>query len=480
MTEGRRDTLAPTTEALQALFAAQCANRWSLARTGAVERRAKLIRLAEAVRARRPAIREAIREDFRKHPDERELTEIGPALEEIRFAVHHLDGWMKPRRVPTTIATAGGRSWIRHEPKGVVLILSPWNYPFNLAMVPLTAAVAAGNCVVLRPSDKVPKTARVLHDLVAEVFPPHEAAVVLGGHDVAEALLDMPFDHIFFTGSTSVGRRVMAMAARHLSSVTLELGGKSPALVDETADVPAAAERLAWGKFINAGQTCVSPDYVLVQERIADALAAALRRAIEGFYGTDIAAQLASPSLPSMIDAGAIARIETAVRETVAAGAVALMGGESDPAKRRLTPTLLTRVPRGSAIMRDEIFGPVLPLIVYREFDEAVEIMRSHGKPLAMYIFSRSNANVDRLLAETTSGGVTVNNTILHLANPHLPFGGTGSSGQGNYHGRFGFETFSHARAVYRQWLPPGAKLLYPPYGPGTRRALRFLRLLTG
>jgi len=474
------NTRFPQAEDLRTLFDMQQATRWSLVSTTAEERKAKLKRLAGSIRSRREAIGQAIRADFRKHADETELTEISPTLEEIDYAIRHLDSWMRPRRVPTPLTIAGGTSRIRYEPKGRVLILSPWNYPFFLAVTPLMSAVAAGNCVILRPSDKVPQTARLLHELIAEVFPPTEVAIVLGGHAVADALLELPFDHILFTGSTAVGRKVMAAAATHLASVTLELGGKSPAVVDETADLAAAAERIAWGKFINAGQTCVAPDYVLVQKGVAERLAGLIGKTIERFYGPGEAERLGSDSLASLVDGRSLARLEATLGETIAAGAVLVTGGQSDRERRRLAPTLLADVPKDSPIMAEEIFGPVLPLLSYDTLDEAMEIIRARPKPLAMYLFSRSDRNIERLLTLTTSGGATVNNTILHLANPNLPFGGVGESGMGAYHGRFGFETFSHARAVYRQRFPTAVRMLYPPYGPKTRRFLGFLRRLTG
>lgn len=473
------NTESPGPEDLKALFDLQAKARWRLAASTAVERKEKLNRLFKGIQARREAICEAIRLDFGKHPHESELTEIAPTLEEISFAVSHLRGWMKPKRVSTPISLAGGSSMIRYEAKGQALILSPWNYPFNLAMCPFTAAVAAGNTVILRSSQKVAHTARLLHDMIADLFPKEEAAVVLGGHEVADQLLEMPFDHFFFTGSTNVGRRVMAAAAKHLASVTLELGGKSPALVDESADIPQAAERLAWGKFINAGQTCVAPDYVLAHSRIAEPLAEELKAAVDRFYGMGDEERLASESLASLIDARALARLEETLDGAVRAGARLVTGGSKDPGRRRLAPTILADVSPDSPIMRDEIFGPVLPILKYEGIEEAITLIRSKPKPLAMYVFSRNDEAIEKLLASTSAGGTTVNNTIMHLANPHLPFGGVGESGLGRYHGRFGFEAFSHARAIYRQNLPASAKLLYPPYGERSRKGLRMLRILT-
>ena len=462
------------------VFEAQVAQRWTVSRRTAAERVERLRRLRDAIRARKGELCDALQGDFGKHPTETELTELLPVLEELSVAIRDLPRWMRPRRVATPLPLLGSRSRVVHEAKGLVLVLSPWNYPFLLALGPIVSALSAGNCVILRPSEKTPRTGRFIHDLLASVFPEGEVAVILGDRAVADALLDLPFDHVFFTGSAAVGRKVMTCAARHLASVTLELGGKSPAIVDGTADVETAAARIAWGKFINAGQTCVAPDYVLVHASIAPALEAALRRAVERSYGPTEEARLESRDLACLIDAASCARLERAVRETVALGARLVAGGRAEAAARRMAPTILADVPAGSPIMAEEIFGPVLPLVPFRELEEAIAFVRARGKPLAMYVFSQAGANVARILAETTAGGTCVNNAVVHLANPHLPFGGVGESGMGHYHGRHGFDALSHARGVLRQTLPSAAALLYPPYGARARRVLSLLLRITG
>jgi len=467
-------------EDLPALFELQKAARWEVARSSVDQRRARLTALYDAIRTDRRGLAEAIRQDFDKHPDETELTEIGLVLEEITHARDHLALWMRPQKVATPLPLAGGSSTIQYEAKGQALLLSPWNYPFQLALVPLVAAVAAGNTVILRPSDKVPRTARRIRDLVSAVFPRREVAVVLGGHDVAEALLAMPFDHVFFTGSSSVGRKVMAAAARHLASVTLELGGKSPVVVDQSADLPATGERLAWAKFVNAGQTCVAPDYVLVHEHVAESLAAEIKAAVQRFYGSTSEAQLASSSYASLVDARSLERLSAGIDEAVEAGARLVTGGLADLERRRLAPTVLLDVPEDAALLRDEIFGPVLPIVRFRRLDEAIDAIRARPKPLALYVFARDEAAIQKVLTSTSAGGTSINNAMVHPANANLPFGGTGESGQGKYHGWFGFEAFSNARAIYRQTLPTSVKVFYPPYGTRTRRALKLLRLVTG
>ncbi len=467
-------------EEVQRIFDAQVAQRWTVSRRTAAERVERLTRLREAIRDQKAALCAAIQGDFGKHPTEVEVTELLPVLEELSLAIRKLPRWMRPRRAATPLTLFGSRSRVVYEAKGLVLILSPWNYPFLLALAPVISALAAGNCVILRPSEKTPRTARFIHDLLGSVFPENEVAVLLGGRSVADALLELPFDHMFFTGSPAVGRKVMACAARHLASVTLELGGKSPAFVDESADLEAAAERIAWGKFINAGQTCVAPDYVLVHDSVAGRFAEALRRTLERFYGPTEQARFESGDFACMVDGGSCARLDRAVRETVQAGARLVAGGKADPAARRRAPTILADVPNDSPIMAEEIFGPVLPLVSYRDLDTATALVRARTKPRALYVFSRTKHNVERILRSTTAGGTCVNNTVVHLANPHLPFGGVGESGMGHYHGRFGFEALSHARAVLTQTLPSAASLLYPPYGERARRVLSLLGLVAG
>lgn len=462
------------------IFDAQTSNRWAMATTTAAQRIDRLRRFRAAIRARRVELCEAIAADFGKHAVEAELTEILPVVEELSVAIRHLRGWMKPRRAGTPITLFGSRSVVKYEPKGLVLVLAPWNYPFQLAINPLIAAIGAGNCVILRPSDKTPHTGRFMRDLVASVFPENEAAVLLGDRALADALLDLPFDHIFFTGSPATGRKVMACAAKHLASVTLELGGKSPVIVDDTANVEAAAECIAWGKFINAGQTCVAPDYALVHAAVADRFTEAMRATIERFYGSSEEMRRRSTSFAGIVDSRSCERLERLVHASVRAGARVVIGGTAEIATRRMAPTVLADVDVANPIMADEVFGPVLPILKVRTLDEAITLVRARPKPLALYIFSRNRRNVDHVLRSTTAGGTCVNNTVVHLANPYVPFGGVGESGMGHYHGRYGFETMSHARAVLRQALWPTTKLLFPPYTPKVATVLSWLRHIAG
>lgn len=467
------------TAELRRIFAAQQANRWRVARTAAAERIAKLERLARAIAARREEIAAAAHADFRKPPIEVELTEVHAVLAEIRHACRHLRRWMRPQRVRTPLLLFGTASEIRYEPRGVVLILAPWNYAFSLIVEPLVAAIAAGNCAVLKPSGKAPHTSALLKRFIGELFDEAEVAVVEGRADVGQALLDLPFDHIFYTGSTRVGHTVMAAAARHLSSVTLELGGKSPTIVDETADIRAAAERVVWGKYVNAGQTCVAPDYVLVHASRTGEFLSEAKRALAALYGGTDAARATTPDYCRLVDEGAFSRLKDVLDRTVAGGALIEAGGQSDAAERYLAPTILSGVTFDAPVMAEEIFGPILPVLTYTDLDDALARMRPLGKPLALYLFSRRRAAVEHVLANTTAGGTAVNITLFHYANPNLPFGGVGASGMGSYHGIHGFRTFSHARAVLRQRVPALVRFFFPPFsGALPRLARRMLRFL--
>lgn len=469
----------PASSDLGATFAKQRAQMAHMARTTATERRARLRKLRRAIADRRAAIVDALHADLRRPPIETELAEIYSPLTEIDHAVRHLGRWMKPHRVGGSLLLFGTSSRILYEPRGVVLIMGPWNYPFSLIVNPLVAAIAAGNCAILKPSEKAPATAHLLGELVATTFDEAEVALVEGGPETARALLALPFDHVFFTGGTEIGRVVMAAAAKHLASVTLELGGKSPAVVDASADVAAAAQRIAFGKFMNAGQTCIAPDYVLVHESRAAEFVAAARQAVARFYGATEEARAASADLARIVDAGHFRRLRDLFDRSVAAGAQVEVGGRFDEAARYVAPTILTGVAWDMPLMEDEIFGPLLPVLTYRTTDEAVRRISSGAKPLALYVFSRDRAVVDELLRGTSAGATVVNNVGMHYFNHGFPFGGVGSSGLGAYHGFHGFRAFAHARPVLRQYEPALVRLLFPPYGGRlTALASRVLRLL--
>jgi len=449
------------------------ARRWEQARTSAPERVARLKKLRAALVARREALYAALYEDFRKPAAEVETTEVLLVLMELDHAIKHLGKWMKPRRVGTPVLLMGTSSQVRCEPKGVVLIMAPWNYPLQLVLAPLVAAVAAGNCVCLKPSEKTPRTSAFITKLIQDVFPPNEVVVVEGGTRESQALLELPFDHFFFTGGARVGRMVMEAAARHLAGVTLELGGKSPVVVDDTADLAASAERIVFGKFLNGGQTCVAPDYVLVPSAREEEFLGHLRASIERFYGGTEDARRASADFCRMVDDAQFSRVNTLLERSVAQGVRVVLGGRVDATSRYIAPTVLSDVKPETAIMEEEIFGPVLPVLRYDSLDEAVRLIRAGTKPLALYIFSHASGTVERLLEETSAGGTCVNTTVVHLTNLDLPFGGVGESGVGNYHGEFGFRTFSHERAVLRQGPLFLLNRFFPPYTDKGRKMAR-------
>ena len=459
---------------VRTIYDSQVANRWRIAQTTAEQRVAKLKMLRQAIYSQSAELQTAIYRDFQKNPAEVDLTETHVVLAELNAAIKHLGGWMRPQRVRTPLVLFGTRSEILCEPKGVVLILSPWNYPFQLAVSPLIAAVAAGNCVMLRPSEKTRNTARFLRELVGSVFASDEVAVISGDHAVADTLLELPFDHIFFTGSPAIGKKIMSAAAKHLTPVTLELGGKSPVILDETADVKKAAQRIVWGKFINAGQSCVAPDYLVIHESQVEGFLRHAKIAIAERYGADAAAQAESPDYCRLISDEHQMSLVKLLEDSIRAGAKVEIGGKSNHS-RFIAPTLLTAVNDDNPIMDVEIFGPILPILTYRTLDSALDIVRRRQTPLALYIFSNSQRNIDQILKSTTAGGTCVNSLVIHLANPRLPFGGVGMSGMGNYHGFFGFKTFSHERAVLRQGPVDVLRAFYPPYTAFRKKLISFV-----
>jgi aldehyde dehydrogenase (NAD+) len=455
---------AVSAERVLALFRSQQAHQWTIRQRPIEERIRKLKALKRSIVAHREEILDAMHADFRKNRSEAELSEIQLVFTELNEAIAQTAEWARPATVATPIHLFGTRSEIRYQPRGVVLIMAAWNYPFALIFAPLVAAVAAGNCVMMRPSEKVPNTSRVCGKIVAEVFDPEEAVLIGGDQSTAKALLDLPFDHVFFTGSSPVGRKIMAAAATHLSSVTLELGGKSPVIVDETADIPYAAQCIVWGKFVNAGQTCVAPDYAFVHASQAGAFFDAAREALATAYGAADEERQASEDYCRMIDDSNTRRVQRLIEEAVRDGAKLEAGGQVDAAERYIAPTILSGVRPDATVMQDEIFGPVLPVLTYQSREEIYGFLRSRPKPLALYIFSRQNRNIEELVGSTSAGGTVVNNCLMHLLNPNLPFGGAGASGFGSYHGRFGFQAFSQERAVLVQGRPRLSHLFYPPY----------------
>lgn len=453
-------------------------NRWNQAKSSSAFRIAKLLQLKAAILRERNEIEKALFADFKKPQAESELTEIHSVLDEINFAVRNLKKWMRLKKVKTPITLLGAKSFVHYEAKGVVLIMAPWNYPFQLAMNPLVAAIAAGNVVMLRPSEKTLATGIVIERIVASVFAKNEVITIGGEIELANRLLELPFDHIFFTGSTRVGKIVMEKAAKYLTSVTLELGGKSPVIVDKSADLKSAVEKIVWGKHVNAGQTCVAPDYVFIHREVEEAFLLEYKKVIERFYGANSSEISSSQSFARLIDQNNLKRLLQLTEETKRQGGVLALGGESNLEDCYLAPTVVKNVTGSMALMNEELFGPILPVMSYEKIDEVLSFIQERDKPLALYCFSEDTSFQKRILNETSSGGIVFNQVLIHLGNHHLPFGGVGPSGLGNYHGEFGFKTFSHERAVLKQGFFSLIPLYYPPYGTWiSDLAFRLLKL---
>lgn len=436
---------------IERIFKLQRAHQFTVARTTAAERKQKLRRLHAAVLARRTEIQQAMHADFQKHPAEVDLTEIYVVTTEIKHAISHLSKWMRPHRVKTPFALFGTKSHIHYEPKGVCLLISPWNYPVNLTFGPLVAAIASGNCVMIKPSENTPHTSAVMKRIIDDVFDENEIALVEGAVATSTALLELPFNHIFFTGAPSIGKVVMAAAAKHLTSVTLELGGKSPTIVDETANIDGAARRIAWGKLTNNGQTCIAPDYLYVHESKKDEFLESYAKHVRAYYGDD--AQK-SASYARIVNGRHFERISGYLADAKKRGATFAYGGKTDASEDYIEPTVITDVPLDSPLMTEEIFGPVLPVLTFKSLDEPISVINSKEKPLALYIFSKNKKNIDRIIANTRAGGTVINHNAIHFFNSNLPFGGSNNSGIGKGHGFFGFESFSNARGVLKMASP--------------------------
>lgn len=429
-------------------------------------RQRTLMSLRGALNAWEPRLLEALRADLGKSATEGYMCEVGMCKAALSEAEAHLKRWMAPRRVSTPLSQFPARSFIVPEPYGVTLIISPWNYPVLLSLDPLISALAAGNCCVLKPSRQAPHVAGVLAEMLGMIFPREHVAVVQGGHEVSDDLLAQDFDYIFFTGSPRIGKKVMAAAAQHLTPVTLELGGKSPCIVDETVPLALAAKRIAFGKVTNAGQTCVAPDYLLIHRSVRDAFVQEFSKAVQEMLGENPAENENYSYIISRTHYDRLCGLMKDVHVEC--------GGRTHEATLRIEPTLLGDVKPESACMQEEIFGPLLPMITYEKLEEVEKFILARPKPLACYIFTKNKKTERRLLASISSGGVCVNDTLVHLAVPELPFGGVGESGMGAYHGRTGFETFSHAKGVLRRSTALDFPFRYLPFNRMKDRLLRF------
>jgi len=443
----------------------------AMALTTAAQRIDRLKRVKTWVETHRTDIHAAMYADFRKPSAEVDLGELTGLLGDLRYTIRHLKQWMKPQRVPTPLSLVGTSGYLHYEPKGVVLIISPWNYPFDLMVGPLIAAIAAGNVCMLKPSELTPNTAAILSRMVSDLFPPEEVVLFEGDADTAQTMLNLPFNHIFFTGSPALGKVIMAAAAKHLASVTLELGGKSPFIVDETADLKKTAEILAWSKYFNNGQTCIAPDYLLVHESVKAPLLTEFKAVVERMYGADSTARAASDSYARIVNQRHFQRVKGLIDDAARRGATVLMGGRTNEADNFIEPTLIDGVTDDMQIMQEEIFGPLLPVVTVKNLDEALAHINSREKPLALYIHSRKQEHIDYLINRTSAGDTVINDAMIHFTNPEMPFGGVNNSGIGSYHGYFGFQELSHRRSILRRQFGT-MNFLFPPY---TDRVKKFI-----
>ncbi len=421
--------------------------------------------LKESVLKKEKKLYLAMKSDLNKSEFETYMTELGMVLDELRFITEHLSKWTKKRAVHTPIAQFHSRSFQMPEPYGVALIIAPWNYPFQLSLEPLIGALAAGNCAIIKPSAYAPKTSQIIADIIADCFPPKYVAVVQGGRQENQTLLNQRFDYIFFTGSVAVGKLVMESAAKNLTPVSLELGGKSPCIIDKTADLKVAARRLAFGKFLNAGQTCVAPDYLLVHRSVKNQIVEYLKQEITNFYGNT---PLDNKDFPKIINEKHFNRLKGLI-----AGENILTGGETNDLEQ-IAPTLLDGITGQSPIMQQEIFGPVLPILTFEEIEEVISFVGTREKPLALYLFTKDSSVEKRILTSLSFGGGCVNDTIIHLATSRMGFGGVGNSGMGSYHGKASFDTFSHYKSIVKKYNWIDLPFRYLPY---TDLHLKLLKL---
>lgn len=462
-------------EQIDRIFTAQMQYRDLARKATASDRIAHLKSLSAWIVDHRPEIRQALHDDFMKPEPEVELSEIWTVLTDIKHTIRNIRRWMKPTYVRPTLASFSTRSKIYYEPRGTVLIISPWNYPFTLTLQPLVSALTAGNTCILKPSEFSPNTSALMAKMVDDLFPEELVSLFEGDRHTAQALLNKPFDHIYFTGSPGTGKEIMKAAAQHLSSVTLELGGKSPVIIHESANLDYAAKQIVWGKFINCGQTCISPDYLLVHRSIYDIFLEKLQNEIFHIYGRDPDSWESFPDLARIITDHHFDRLQKMLDQSVAAGARVLLGGNSNRKTRYFPPTILIDAPESSPVLTEEIFGPILPLLPFGRTGDALDIIKRRPRPLALYTFSRDRSFTERILNETSAGGTCVNDVVLHFLQLNLPFGGVKESGHGHAHGVHGFKTFSHQRAVLRHQPANIIRFLGPPYSAPVRKLIRFI-----
>lgn len=429
-------------------------------------RKEMLERLKQAINNKQDDILQALKNDLNKPPTEAYVTEISQVLNELNYTIKHLKSWMKIHKVKTPLIHHYAKSFIYSEPYGIVLIIGPWNYPFLLVLSPLVGSIAAGNCAIIKPSEYSDQTSRIIHEMISEGFESSYISVIEGGKETSQLLLEENLDYIFYTGRTAVGKIIMEKASRNLTPVTLELGGKSPCVVDTDINIQVTARRIAWGKFLNDGQTCTAPDYLLVQKDVKNKLIEALASSVSEFFGDD---PKKSPDYARIINEGHFVRLKNYLKQ----GKV-LFGGANDVKELYIEPTALDSITLEDTVMKDEIFGPILPVIEYKKLSDAISIINGLPKPLALYFFSKSREKQEKILKETSSGGVCLNDTIIQVTPQELPFGGVGLSGIGRYHGKDSFDTFSNSKSVMKRYFINDVKLRYPPY-KGKMKIIKFM-----
>jgi len=430
--------------------------------TTSVERINKLKKLKENILLNRADIKEALKKDFRKNESEVDLTEIFPVIQEINHTIKNLKKWMKDKYVKTPVTLLGSKSYIKYEAKGLVLIITPWNFPINLTFVSLVNAISAGNTVMIKPSEITDYTSKIIKKIVEKTFNQNEVYTILGGSDIAEKILKLKFNHILFIGSPTIGKIVMKAASNHLASVTLELGGKSPTVIDKEVDLKLAAKRIAWAKFINNGQVCIAPDYILINKKLKDKFLKLLIEYIKKLYSDN---PKTSKNYCRVVNRKHFLRLNSLIEDAKTNKGKIHFGGRKDVDQLFIEPTILTNISPKSKIHIEEIFGPILPIYEYNFLDDAINFINNNNKPLALYIFSKNKKNINRIINETSSGGVCINHSTLHYSNYHLPFGGVNNSGSGRCHGVHGFKEFSNAKSIFKQLVKISpTDLIIPPY----------------
>ncbi|MCL6258911.1 aldehyde dehydrogenase family protein [Aquiflexum sp. TKW24L] len=459
---------------VEEIFLLQKQHSLKLRKSSAINRIALLNRILYWINKNQEDIRKAVHADYQKPYPEIDITEIFPVNIEINHAIKHLEHWMRPKKVGTPLIFLGTKAYIQYEPKGVSLIIAPWNYAFNLAVGPLVSAIAAGCTAILKPSEMTPHTSALLRRMVGEIFDTQTVAVIEGGVEISQMLLSLPFDHVFFTGSPSVGKIVMKAAAEHLTSVTLELGGKSPVLILEDADLKDTAEKIAATKFLNCGQTCIAPDYILIPVRLKDTFIDEMKKSLEKMYVSNKKGIESSKDYSRIVNENHFNRIQHIIADANLKGAKIEFGGNANREQNYIEPTILSNMKWDMKVMQEEIFGPILPVVTYENLGDAIQIVNQQPKPLAFYVFSKNDQKVNAIFNETSSGAAVANDCAVHFLHRELPFGGVNNSGLGKAHGHFGFLAFSNEKSVLKQRIGSAAvNPLFPPFTLAKKKLIK-------